>query len=78
MNCFESTLKRHQSAAESILPGVYNCFYEYHGSILAQLRLGLSNLKGDLFNFNLTENPICLICLCSFESRTHFLLIVVF
>ena len=72
LNCFKSTLKRQHSAADSILPGVYNCFYEYHGSILAQLRLGLSNLKGDLFNFNLTDNPICPLCLGSFESRSHF------
>ena len=72
LNCFKSTLKRQHSAADSILPGVYNCFYGYHGSILAQLRFGLSNLKGDLFNFNLTDNPICPLCLGSFESRSHF------
>ena len=72
LNCFKSSLKRHQFGSGSILPCVYNCFYGYHGSILAQLRLGLSNLRGDLFNFNLTDNPMCPLCLSSFESRTHF------
>ena len=39
------------------------------------LRLGLSDLRGHLFSFNLTDNPMCPLCLDQFESVPHFLFI---
>ena len=41
--------------------------------ILTQMRLGLSSLRGQLFNYNLTDNPFCSYCLEKIESVEHFL-----
>ena len=41
--------------------------------MLTQIRLCLSKLRGDLFTFNLTENPIYPLCLNAFECAHHFL-----
>ena len=38
-----------------------------------QIRLGLSNLKGQ-FTFFLTDNPICPLCLDAVETDIHFFL----
>ena len=35
-------------------------------------RLGLSKLRGDLFTFNLIDNPVCPLCIDAFESAHHF------
>ena len=53
---------------------VYNSLHGVSARILTQIRLGLSNLKGQLFNFVLTENPICPLCLDAFETDMHFFL----
>ncbi|MFZ2538982.1 MAG: hypothetical protein WAX04_08775 [Oscillospiraceae bacterium] len=39
---------------------------------LTQIRLGLSKLRGQLFSYNITDNPICPLCLDAFESDMHF------
>ena len=52
---------------------VFNKFSGFYGSMLSQLRLGLSNLRGDLFAFHLTENPMCLLCFDAYESSIHYI-----
>ena len=52
---------------------VFNKFSGFYGSILSQLRLGLSNLRGDLFAFHLTENPMCNLCFDVYESSIHYI-----
>jgi hypothetical protein len=44
------------------------------GTILTQMRLGLSPLRGQLFQYNLTDNPFCPHCLTLFENPLHFFL----
>ena len=46
----------------------------FSARILTQIRLGLSPLRGHLFNYNITDNPICPQCLDAFESDIHFFL----
>jgi hypothetical protein len=41
--------------------------------ILTQMRLGLSSLQGQLFCYNLIENPFCQNCLTDIESLEHYL-----
>ena len=41
--------------------------------MLSQLRLGLSNLRGDIFAFHLNENPMCPLCFDAYESSIHFI-----
>ena len=48
---------------------VFNKFSGFHGTMLSQLRLGLSNLRGDLFAFHSTENPTCSLSFAAYESR---------
>ena len=47
-------------------------FHGFYGRMMSQLRLGLSNLRGDMFSFHLNDNPFCPICLNFFESAIHF------
>ena len=46
----------------------------FYASILTQIRLGLSNLRGQLFNYFLCDNPFCPLCFDAFESLDHFFL----
>ena len=41
---------------------------------LTQIHLGLSNLRGQLFNYFLCDNPFCPLCFDAFESLDHFFL----
>ena len=52
----------------------YNLFSEPYSKILTQFRLGLSSLQGELFTYNLVDNPFCKFCLDKIESIEHFLL----
>jgi len=52
---------------------VFNKFSGFYGSTLSQMRLGLSYLRGDLFAFHLTENPMCPLCLDAYESSIHYI-----
>ena len=52
---------------------MFNSLHGFYSVLLTQIRLGLSKLRGDLFTFNLTENPICPLCLNAFECAQHFL-----
>lgn len=60
---------------------VEQCFFDYNlfnmggSKILAQLRLGLSNLRSHLFKYNLTDNPFCQGCLNEIETLAHFLFV---
>ena len=49
---------------------MFNSLHGFYSVMLTQIRLGLSKLRGDLFTFNLTENPICPLCLNAFECAT--------
>ena len=51
---------------------IFNSFHGFYFVMLTQIRLGLSKLRGDLFTFNLTENPICPLCFNAFECAHHF------
>ena len=53
---------------------VFDALSGYYARTLSQIRLGLSPLRGQLFTFNITENPICPLCLDAFESDFHFFL----
>ena len=53
--------------------GIFNRSHGFYYVMLTQIRLGLSKIRGDLFTFNLTENPICSLCLNAFECAHHFL-----
>ena len=66
-NCFVSQFKLNS------LSHLYNSLDGYFATTLTRLRLGLSDLRGHLFSFNLTDNPICPLCLDQFESVFHFL-----
>ena len=50
----------------------YNSCVGFYAQMLTQIRLGLSKLRGDLFTFNLTDNPVCPLCIDAFESAHHF------
>ena len=52
----------------------FNFLDGFYAKILTQIRLGLSSLHGQLFNYCLNENPICPLCLDKFESTEHFFL----
>ena len=48
------------------LSHLYNSLDGYFATTRTRLRLGLSDLRGHLFSFNLTDNPICPLCLDQF------------
>ncbi|MFZ2540040.1 MAG: reverse transcriptase domain-containing protein, partial [Oscillospiraceae bacterium] len=52
----------------------YNMITGTGTKIVTQMRLGLSDLKGQLFSYNLEENPFCTHCLTEIESVAHFFL----
>ena len=52
----------------------YNNCIGFYAQMLTQIRLGLNNLRGDLFTFNLSDNPVCPLCIDAFESAHHFFL----
>ena len=60
------------NVSDKMIIDVYNSFSGFYGRTMTQLRLGLSNLRGDLFSFHLTENPMSPLCLNFFESNIHF------
>ena len=53
-------------------------YYDLHkgklGAILTQIRLGLSPLRGQMFIYNLTDNPICPNCFDHVETAEHYFL----
>ena len=53
---------------------VFNPLNGFYASMLTQIRLGLSNLRGQLFNYFLCDNPFCPLCFDAFESPDHFFL----
>ena len=53
---------------------VFNSLNGFYASMLTQIRLGLSNLRGQLFNYFLCDNPFCPLCFDAFESPDHFFL----
>ena len=55
------------------LAHLFNSLNGYFAKILTHLRLGLSDLRGHLFSFNLSDNPFCPLCNNEFESTHHFL-----
>ena len=46
----------------------------YFGKILTQIRLGLSPLRGQLFKYNISDNPYCPSCWVCIETPKHFFL----
>ncbi|MFZ2538323.1 MAG: hypothetical protein WAX04_05435, partial [Oscillospiraceae bacterium] len=56
-----------------------NRFFDYNNMscpgarVLTQLRLGLSSLNNQLYNYNITDNPFCQMCLDNIETTEHFL-----
>ena len=47
---------------------VFNSLNGFYASMLTQIRLGLSNLRSQLFNYFLCDNPFCPLCFDAFES----------
>jgi hypothetical protein len=52
----------------------YSTLSSFFGTILTQIRLGLSPLRQQLFANNLTDNPFCPKCLDDVETSEHFFL----
>ena len=53
---------------------VFNSLNGFYASTLSQIRLGLSNLRGQLFKYFLCDNPFCPLCVDVYESPEHFFL----
>ena len=68
------SFKKNQSTFKNWKPSWK--FYPYHdgffGKILTQIKLKLSLLNAQLFEYNLTENPFCAACGNSVETPLHF------
>ena len=53
---------------------VFNSLNGFYATTLSQIRLGLSNLRGQLFKYFLCDNPFCPLCVDVYESPEHFFL----
>ena len=51
----------------------YNLMIGPNDKIVTQMRLGLSSLRGHLFRYCLTDNPVCQSCMEVIETCVHFL-----
>ena len=73
---FKTSLKQHLNLP--ILSKNMASYYDLHkgklGAILTQIRLGLSPLRGQMFIYNLTDNPICPNCFDHVETAEHYFL----
>ena len=53
---------------------VFNSLHGVKARTLMQIRLGLSDLRGQLFRYVLVDNPFCPLCLDAIETSSHFFL----
>ena len=77
LSTFKKELKNHMNIGinESKKNNSLNHSHEgFFGKILTQIKLKLSPLRSQLFNYNLTENPFCPSCNDSIETPLHFFL----
>ena len=73
LNSFKSSVLMHCNCN---LPSssFFNSLYGFYAQTLTQIRLGLSNLRGQLFSYCICENPFCPLCLHAPENPIHFFL----
>ena len=71
----QAMLKKYDEFADTCNDcNAYHSCNSYYGKILTQIRLGLSPLRLHMFEFQLTDNPICPSCRNEIESVSHLFL----
>ena len=73
---FKLAVKKHFSCYTD---NAIHCSYlsnnnSYTSNCLTQISLGLSPLRGQMFHYNLSDNPFCPKCFDSIETAEHFFL----
>ena len=77
LSAFERELKNQANVGIDELKKnnpLYHSHEGFFGKILTQIKLKLSPLRSQLFNYNLTDNPFCPTCNDSIETPLHFFL----
>ena len=69
---FKAAIK--SQPANRIPEKLFNCNVVSHSHVIAQLRMGLSSLKGQLYKYNIIKDGSCHLCGACTKDLAHYLL----